>query len=74
MARPAIGGFDTQNTPFSRIFFGVSQEPPMVPVPTHCTVTRFGFHARRIGGVKRVLFSNHAPLGQTTLRVGSVSA
>ena len=29
---------------------------------------RFGFHARWIDGVKCGLFSNHAPLGQTTLR------
>ena len=41
-----------------------------VPMPTHCTITCFGFHARWIDGVKCGLFSNHAPLGQTTLRVG----
>ena len=41
-----------------------------VPMPTHCTITRFGFRARRIHGVKCGLFSNHAPLDQTTLRVG----
>ena len=41
-----------------------------VPMPTHCTITRFGFHARWIDGVECGLFSNHAPLGQTTLRVG----
>ena len=34
---------------------------------------RFGFHARWIAGVKCGLFSNHAPLGQTTLCVGRVS-
>ena len=39
-----------------------------VPIPTHCTITRFGFHARRIDGVKCDLFSNHAPHGQNTLR------
>ena len=44
-----------------------------VPMPIHCTITRFGFHARRIDGVKCGLFSNHAPLGQITLRVGRVS-
>ena len=33
----------------------------------------FGFHARWPDGVKCCLFSNHAPLGQTTLRVGRVS-
>ena len=36
-----------------------------VPIPTHCTITRFGFHARWIYGVECGLFSNHAPLGQT---------
>ena len=41
-----------------------------VPMPTHCTITCFGFHARRINGVKCDLFSNHAPLGQTTLCLG----
>ena len=44
-----------------------------VPMPTHCTITCFGFHARWINGVKCGLFLNHAPLGQTTLRVGLVS-
>ena len=44
-----------------------------VPVPTHCTIMCFGFHARWIDGVDFGLFSNHAPLGQTTLRVGWVS-
>ena len=44
-----------------------------VPMPTHCTITRFGFHARWIDVVEYGLFSNHAPLGQTTLRVGRVS-
>ena len=41
-----------------------------VPMPTHCTITCFGFHARWIDGGKCGLFSNHAPLGQTTLCVG----
>ena len=41
-----------------------------VPMSTHCTITCFRFHARWIDGVKCGLFSNHAPLGQTTLRVG----
>ena len=36
-------------------------------MPTDCTITCFGFHARRIDGVKCGLLSNHAPLGQTTL-------
>ena len=44
-----------------------------VPMPTHCTITCFGFHARRIDGVECGLFSIHAPFGQTTLRVGRVS-
>ena len=43
------------------------------PMPTHCTITHFGFHARWINGVKFGLFSNHAPLGQTILCVGQVS-
>ena len=41
-----------------------------VPMPTHCTITCFRFHSRWIDGVKCGLFSNHAPLGQTTLHVG----
>ena len=41
-----------------------------VPMPTHCTITYFGFHAWWIDGVKCDLFLNHAPLGQTTLCVG----
>ena len=44
-----------------------------IPMPTHCTITRFGFRARRIDDVECGLFSNHAPLGQTTLHVGRVS-
>ena len=40
-----------------------------VIMPTHCTITRFGFRARRIDGVECGIFPNHAPLGQTTLRV-----
>ena len=43
-----------------------------VPMPTHCTITRFRFRARRIDGVECGIFSNHAPLGKTTLRVGQV--
>ena len=42
-------------------------------MPTRCTITRFGFRAGRIDGVKCDLVSNHAPLGQTTLLVGRVS-
>ena len=43
-------------------------------MPTHCTITRFGFRARRTDGVEcGLFFSNHAPLGQATLRVGRVS-
>ena len=38
--------------------------------PTHCTITYFGFRARQIDGVECGLFSIHAPLGQTTLRIG----
>ena len=30
-----------------------------VPMPTHCTIMRFGFHARWIDGVKCGLLSNH---------------
>ena len=44
-----------------------------VPMPTHCTITRFGFRSRRIYGIERGLFLNHALLGQTTLLVGRVS-
>ena len=44
-----------------------------VPMPFHCTITCFWFRARRIDGVESGLFSTHAPLGQTTLRVGLVS-
>ena len=28
------------------------------PMPTHCTITRFGFHASRVDVVKCGLFSN----------------
>ena len=38
-----------------------------VTMPTHCTITRFGFRGGRIDGVERGLFSNHASLEQTTL-------
>ena len=44
-----------------------------VPMPTHCTISCFGFRSRQIDGVGCDLFSIHAPLGQTTLRVGQVS-
>ena len=45
----------------------------VVPMPTHCTITCFEFHARRIDDVECGLFSINAPLGQTTLRVERVS-
>ena len=38
-----------------------------VPMPTHCTITRFRFRTRQIDGVKCGLFLNHALLGQATL-------
>ena len=41
-----------------------------IPMPTHCTITCFGFRAKRRDGVKCGLFSIHAPLRQITLRVG----
>ena len=41
-------------------------------MPTHCTSTCYGFHARRIDDVKCCLLSNHAPLVRTRLRVGRV--
>ena len=44
-----------------------------VPVSTHCTIMCFRSRARRIDGVECGLFSIHAPLGQTTLRLGQVS-
>ena len=44
-----------------------------VLMPTHCTIARFGFRTRQIDGVVCDIFSIHAPLGQTTLRVGRVS-
>ena len=44
-----------------------------VLMPIHCTITSFVFRTRRIDGVECGLSSNHAPLGQTTLRVGRVS-
>ena len=44
-----------------------------VPMPTHCTIMRFRFHARWIDGIKCCLFLNHASFGQTTLHVGRVS-
>ena len=59
---------NTQNYDNSEFLIGIGEM--CVPMPTHCTITRFGFHARWIDGIKRGLFSNHAPLGQTKLRVG----
>ena len=44
-----------------------------VLMPTHCTIKHFGIRTKRIDGVECGLFSNHAPLGQTTLRVARVS-
>ena len=44
-----------------------------VPMPTHCTITHFGFHARQVDGIECGLFLNHALLGQTALRVGLVT-
>ena len=55
------------------IYFDLQCVCVCVSMPTHCTITCFGFHARWIDGVKCGLFSNHAPLGQTTLHVGRVS-
>ena len=43
-----------------------------VPMPTHCIITCFGLCARQIDGIECGLFSIHALLGQTTLRVGRV--
>ena len=54
----------------SYIIFALQSVCVCVPMPTHCTITCFGFHARWIDGVECGLFSNHALLGQTTLRVG----
>ena len=53
-------------------FNNKQQQYLSVLMPTHCMITRFGFRARRIYGVEGGLFSNHAPLGQTTLCVGRV--
>ena len=44
-----------------------------VVMPTHCTITHFGFCATRINGIECGLFSNHAPLGQTIFHVGRIS-
>ena len=38
------------------------------PMPTHCTIKRFGSRARRINGFECGLFLNYTPLGQTTSR------
>ena len=43
-----------------------------VLIPTHCTITHFGFSAMWIDGIECGLFSIHAPLGQITLCVGRV--
>ena len=65
---------ETQGQYFRNGFLMQKEEKCLfVPIPTYCTITRFGFRARRIDGVECGLFSNHAPLGQTTLRVASVS-
>ena len=37
------------------------------PMPTHCTITRFGFRASRKDGVECGPFSIQATLGETTL-------
>ena len=44
--------------------------PMNVLIFVELTITRFGFHARWIDSVECGLFSNHAPLGQTTLCTG----
>ena len=36
-----------------------------IPMPTHCTITRFGVRPRWIDGVECCLFSSLAPLRQT---------
>ena len=64
---PKVTNFGFEHYKFARSVFAC------VPMPTHCTSIRFGFHARWIDGVKCGLFTNHAPPGQTTLRVGRVS-
>ena len=53
-------------------FFCKIADNVCVPMPTQCTIKRFWFHTTWIDDVKCGLFSNHAPLGQTTLRVGWV--
>ena len=40
-------------------------------MPTHCTITCFGFRTRRIDGIECGLFSIHAPLGQRRVSVYS---
>ena len=42
---------------------GVDWPPASVPMPTHYTITCFGFRARQIVGIECGLFSIHAPLG-----------
>ena len=41
-------------------------------MPTHYTIMCFRFRTRQIDGIECGLFSIHALLGQTTLRVGRV--
>ena len=78
LGTPAVGGANATRPPKSKgcnrsICFSMTSLEMCVPRPTHCTITCFGFYARWIDGVECDLFSNHAPLGQTTLRVGWVS-
>ena len=58
---------------FPGISFCYIESKLSVPMPTHCTIMRLGFRTRQIDGIKCGLFSNHAPLGQTTMHVGRVS-
>ena len=57
----------------SQLYNTAGNKSVCVPMPTHCTITCFGFRAKQIDGVECGLFSIHAPLGQTTLSVGRVS-
>ena len=55
---------------YSYVYTWLNSVCVCVPMPTHCTIMCFGFHARWIDGVKCGLFSNSAPLGADHITCG----
>ena len=54
----------TQFSVWTELYFH-TRDVCLFQMPTHCTITRFGFRAMRIDRDECDQFSNHAPLGQT---------